>query len=169
MGYYEYMESIARNHKEIGHTDAEPHYAHIEIGELDNLTTKQMSFAALAAMSPTYQMQGNHSNLRWEVQAGVFVIDKVERSGYFEVWKQTQEKCRRIADEIRAKMVKDRKLYELNNQAFALPGLDETSFQIRSLAMEYDPMAGVMLTFRYNEPAERFDLSKWNNETDYSI
>ena len=167
--YSEYFETVARNHKGIGHTDQEKHFTHVEMGELENDLVARLKPVILAITAPSYQASGNHANLRWTVSGGLFLLDKLEDQNNFDKAQELITGCRDIAEDIQAKMIKDRKDWDAANKRHVLPGLEENSFQIRPLHFEWRPMVGVMMSFSWNHPRARFDLSKWNNETDYSI
>lgn len=171
--YYQYFETVAENHKQIGHKqldgngEPEDHFARVDMGELENDLVVKLKTPLLAVVSPTIEASGNHSNPRWDVIGRVLILDHLQDQMDFAKVLELEEKCRQIAEDVAAKMMKDRKLWDEGNTQFVLPGLDETSFNIRFLHYEWRPMVGVMMSFNWNQPRERFDISKWNNEQDY--
>ncbi len=165
--YNEYFEQVARNHKLIGHSDEEQHFVHVEMGELENDLVTRLKTPVLAITSPTYQGAGQHANLRWRVTGGLFILERLKDQNDFKTGQALIQSSRIIAEQIASKMVKDRKLWIDADVQHVLPGLDEGSFEIRPLHFEWRPMVGVMMTFNYNLPRDRFDVNDWNNEIDY--
>ncbi len=167
--YSPYFKSIATNHKLIGHTDEEPHFTHVEMGELDSSVVVTLKPIILAITSPRYQATANHANLRWELSGSLFILDKLDDQYDFAEAQQLIEKCRGIAEDIQAKMIKDRKDWNAAAKQHVLPGLDENGFMIAPLHYEWRPMLGVMMTFKWNVPRAPFDTAKWNNETPHRL
>lgn len=168
--YHDYFETVAQNHKLIAHDPADRiAFAHKEIGELEGLSRAKMHYPALILFTPSYHSYGTEANQRWRVMGGIAVVDRVERDPSYRVWIETMNAMIDICQDIRAKMEKDRKLYDVSNKQFALPGLEQDAWDIRPLHKDWEPLTGGLMKFAYNLPARHFDLSRWNNEQDYSI
>lgn len=173
--YNEYFETVARNHKQIGHTynavddTGEKHFTHVELGELENDVVVQLKTPLLAITSPIYKGSGNHANLRWDVTGAVLILDKLDDENDFAKAQELIKKCRLIAESIEAKMIKDRKDWDQNQLQHVLPGLEENAFEIRPLHYEWRPMVGVMMTFGWNVPRARFNAALWNNENEHRL
>lgn len=167
--YYNYFEEVAAHHKDILHRPDHIAFAHKEVGELEGLSRSQMKYPGLVVFTPSYTSHGAEANQRWRVTGGLAVIDRVERTTDYRDWITRMNAMVEICMEIRAKMEKDRKLYDLGQQQFALPGLDQSAWDIRPLHREWAPLTGGLLKFSYNVPARFFDVSRWQNEQDYTI
>lgn len=167
--YYDYFEQVAANHLDIQHRSDKIAFAHMEIGELDGLNRSSMNYPGLIIFTPSYHSFGNESNQRWRVIGSLAVVNRVERTTQYRDWITTMNAMIEICQDIRAKMEKDRKLYDQGKLQYALPGLEQNTWEIRPLHKEWAPLTGAVLKFAYNLPARYFDIARWQNEQDYSL
>jgi hypothetical protein len=169
--YIDYFRVVAQNHKLIKHSTQTKRFVRVNLFELDNSLSVSMNYPLLALEKPYFQSGGDsRANMRWNKVGALLIMDKVGDKGNFDAQHLAENKCVEIAMDIAAKMEKDARLYVNANKDFFLSGLDHDSFTIEVLpAPLHGFLYGCRLSFRWNDPAPRFDISKWDNETDYSI
>lgn len=165
--YYNYFLSIAENHQQLRHSPSESHFSEMEFGQLENDLHRKLHTPLLALGPENYESSGNHVNARWQVRGNLFILEKVKDTEDFAALRAAKVKCRKIAEDIWAKMMKDRKASELNGSGFALPGLSTEGTVIKYLSLEYAPLTGVWMSFSYNHRQDGFSTDTWTNDTDY--
>ena len=169
--YINYFRAVAENHKLIKHSAQTKRFVRVNIFELDNSLSVTMNYPLIALEKPYFQSGGDsRANMRWNKVGALLIMDKVGDKANFDAQHLAENKCVDIAQDIVAKMEKDARLYNAGQKDFVLPGLDHDSFTIEVIpAPLHGMLYGCRLSFRWNDPAPRFDIAKWDNETDYSI
>jgi hypothetical protein len=169
--YIDYFRVVAQNHKLIKHSTQNKRFVQVNIFELDNSLSLSMNYPLLALEKPSLQSGGDSRvNIRWNWAGALLVMDKVSDKANFEAQHLAENKCVEIAMDIAAKMEKDARLYVNPSKDFFLSGLYHDSFLIEIIpAPLHGFLYGCRLSFRWSVPAARFEISRWDNEIDYTI
>lgn len=169
--YISYFETVAKNHKQIKHSATVKRFYRVNIYDLENSIQTNANFPGLALEKPTWRMTGEgYANKRWSLHGGLLILLVVADQQNALAQDAAEETARQICDDIRAKMIKDRKLYDAGNLDYTIPGLEHDSFSIELIPSPiHGYLYGARLTWVMNEPAAQFDVSKWDDEVDYDV
>tara|TARA_R110002096_G_scaffold122409_1_gene265262 strand:+ start:3741 stop:4262 length:522 start_codon:yes stop_codon:yes gene_type:complete len=168
--YFDYLEEFATNHKEIGHTDNAKRFFRVDIEELDNAFRTRANYPLVAALNPIINSTAALStNIRLNYQGSLLLLDQIKDKGDALERSTKENKLLAIATDFTTKLINDRRSYDIANKTFVLAGLDFGSFNLELVPDRYTSMCGVLLTFRFNDALPQFDISKWNNESKYTV
>ncbi len=168
--YLDYFTEIATNHKLIGHTEQMRHVFRVDVHELSTSLRSGVHWPLLGIETPILSSMGNsYANPRWVYNGAILILEKASDKYYTTQVTLTDDKTLGIAKDIVAKMIKDRKDWDSTQKAFVLQGLELGSFDLETVPLGFGDFKGWRLSFQFNEPMPRFDISKWNNETNASL
>lgn len=168
--YFNYLKEFAVDHKSIGHTDEAPRFFRVDISELDNAKRSKIHYPAVAALNPAFGTTAEIStNVRIQYNGALVLLDKVQDRGDAEDRATKENALLQTAIDFITKFINDRRKYDEANEAYILPGLNLSSFNLDLVPNEYTSVCGVMLSFNWNVPLKQFDESNWNNQTRYTV
>lgn len=168
--YFDYLEDLATRHMDIHHRLNTPRFYRVDIEELQNAIGRKTEWPILAAMNPLMSVETQAaSNMRLAIRGSVLILDRLEGKKDFAQRLTVEQKCFAIARDLILKMVNDRKSYDLENKAFALPGLDFNSFDIELVPDRYSGFAGCLMQFKWNHPLGQFDASRFDGVEKYEL
>jgi len=169
--YVTYFEKVARNHLEIAHTDNARRFFPIDLAELVNHLQSFEGMPAMGLERPFWSTAGQFANIRLRKTGALMIFDRCHDPMDFTKLEEVYSRCFKICNDIRAKMVKDAKLWDEDLLDFIIPGLDPGSFTMEPMppgVAKDSTIYGVRLSFVFDEGAEIFDPVKWNeDESDY--
>jgi len=168
--YFEYLEDLATRHVDVQHSLSTKRFFRVDFEELDDAIGREAHWPLLAALNPLMNVEAQAaSNMRLAIRGSVMILDRLPGKRDFAQRLAVEQKCFAIARDLILKMVNDRKTYDLENKAFALPGLDFNSFDLELVPERYTGFAGCLLQFKWNHPLGQFDASRFDGVENYEL
>lgn len=161
--YKDYFKSLAEKHVDIQHTEEESHFSMIQVNDLENTVHTSLKFPAIGLELPVFHSGGNgYANIRWEPKGALMVFVKNSDFGSQDSNTLANQKAWNICDDISARMIHDRKQYDLQNLDYVIPGLDHDSFSIEIMPSPlHGYICGARLSWKMNYPKGVYNQVKW--------
>ena len=157
-----YFESLARLHKDIGHSDSEKHFFRMEIDEvLGGINRTDVKHPFLILEGYGYDFTDDKSDNLLKNRRGAFMlIDHVSDQTDYDAIQSTWENMEEIGDELLVKMKADKR----NPLAPAIRDFDFSSIEAALLANESDGNYGIRFTYVLTSPrSNEVNPDKWLN------
>ena len=155
-----YFESLARKHKDIGHTDAEKHFFRMEIDEvLAGITRTDVKYPFLILEGYGYDFTDSKSDNLLKNRHGAFILldhvsDPSDYNAIHAVWDHMEE----IGDELLVKMKTDK----FNPLAKVIRDFQFSSSEATLIANEIVGSYGIRFTYTLTSPRSNdIDPTKW--------
>lgn len=155
-----YFETLARQHKSIGHSDSEKHFFRMELDEvLGGVNRTDVAFPFLALEGYDFGFKDNRSdNVLKNRGCGFMLIDQLpDRSDFnrmHEIWDEMEE----IGTDILVRMKHDKR----NADVPVIRDFNFESVEARLIMNEMNGMVGIRFTFDMSSPVDTdVDTDKW--------
>jgi hypothetical protein len=155
-----YFENLARNHKDIGHSNSEKHFFRMEVDEvLGGINRTEVRHPFLILEGYGYDFTDDKSDNLLKNRRGAFMlIDHVSDLSDFEAIQDVWEKMEEIGDELLVKIKADKR----NPLAPAIRDFDFSSVEASLLANESDGNFGIRFTYVLTSPcSNEVNPDKW--------
>lgn len=158
-----YFETASANHKAILHNNPDKHFCRVRVQEVLTGMNGGIQYPAVALEIPELDTEDQLSdNIRDDFSGAVLFLYPVEPNDFVGEINAINDAFE-LAKDFRAKMMNDRRKDVLKN-------LDPRKFKIVEVGPVYNNLYGARLDFGFDMPANLWlDVSKWNNETAWSI
>ncbi|QIP15697.1 hypothetical protein G8759_25215 [Spirosoma aureum] len=107
--YIDYFENLARRHKQINHSEAEPAFYAVRddnMTELDNVVRKKLKFPALLLDEYLDDQDYKQDNFRMQLNGGFSILCKLEKGNDVSI-REARHQARQIARSILNRIRKD--------------------------------------------------------------
>lgn len=158
-----YFETLARLHKDIGHTDTEKHFFRMEVDEvLAGINRTDVKYPFLILEGYSYDFTDNKSDNLLKNRRGAFMlIDHVSDSSDFGAIQTVWENMEEIGDELLVRIKADKR----NPLVAAVRDFDFSSVEAMLIANEMDGNYGIRFTYTLTSPrTNEIDPTKWLSE-----
>lgn len=158
-----YFETLARQHNEIGHTDAEKHFFRMEVDEvLAGINRTDVAYPMLILEGYGYDFTNNKSDNLLKNRRGAFMLlDHVSDISDFDAIHAVWDHMEEIGDEILVRMRSDKR----NPLAPVIRDFQFSSSEATLIANEIDGNYGIRYTYTLTSPRSNdVDPEKWTTE-----
>ena len=155
-----YFETLARQHKSIGHTDAEKHFFRMELDEvLGGLNRSDVAFPFLALEGYDFGFTDNRSdNVLKNRGCGFMVVDHLVDKSDFDRLHQIWDEMEEIGTDILVRMKRDKR----NADVPVIREFNFESVEARLIHNEMNGNVGIRFTFSMSSPVDGdVDPEKW--------
>ncbi len=155
-----YFENLARQHRDIGHTDSEKHFFRMETDEvLGGINRTDVNYPMLIMEGYSYDFTDSKSDNLLKNRRGAFMLlDHVSDPTDFDAMHRAWEKMEEIGDELILRMKADkRNPYSPVIRDFQFSGVEATL-----IANEIDNNCGIRYTYTLTSPLSNdVNPDKW--------
>jgi hypothetical protein len=152
-----YFEALARQHKDIRHSDAQKHFFRMELDEvMDGVNRTDVAFPMLVLEGYSFDFTDQRSDNPIKNRRGAFLlIDHVSDQSDFNRIESVWDRMEAIGDDILRRIKADKR----NPAAPAVRGFDLDSVEALLLAAELNGNYGIRFTYTISSPLDQSENS----------